>query len=238
MRFYVPENFRLTKKGRDHMNIFENRSNFIGTFEPERTKNSVQNLFKLAKEIREKLSKQGYLLDSYLSYVLEAANNTLLYEAAEKGFEAGSELQNLCYAVMDGSGALEEHPFYQTVKQSFDLQQDTYQERTTIMSLHSVLLADAFMEYATQSYVREQEAMLNILDDVKLCELYKKIIFLVDENLMEQLNLALKERFFIVPVVAGFMQGLTNDLLYSLTYRDSETSRQIFQLIMDAMSIE
>jgi hypothetical protein len=225
-------------KGRDHMNIFENRSSFIGAFEPERTKNSVQNLFKLAKEIREKLGKQGYLLDSYLSYVLEAANNTLLYEAAEKGFEAGSELQNLCYAVMDGSGALEEHPFYQTVKQSFDLQQDTYQERTTIMSLHSVLLADTFMDYATQSYVREQVDMLNILDDVKLCELYKKIIFLVDESLMEQLNLSLKERFFILPVVAGFMQGLTNDLLYSLTYRDSETSRQIFQLIMDDMSRE
>jgi hypothetical protein len=55
---------------------------------------------------------------------------------------------------------------------------------------------------------------------------------------MEQLNLMLKERFFTVPVVAGFMQGLTNDLLYSLTYRDSETSRQIFQLLMDAMSIE
>jgi len=63
-------------------------------------------------------------------------------------------------------------------------------------------------------------------------------VLIVDENLMEQLNLALKERFFIVPVIAGFMQGLANDLLYSLTYRDSETSKQIFQLIMDDMSDE
>jgi hypothetical protein len=39
-------------------------------------------------------------------------------------------------------------------------------------------------------------------------------------------------------VIAGFMQGLANDLLYSLTYRDSETSKQIFQLIMDGMSDE
>ena len=28
-------------KGRDRMNIFENRDNLIGAFEPERTKNSV-----------------------------------------------------------------------------------------------------------------------------------------------------------------------------------------------------
>lgn len=225
-------------KGRDHMNIFENRNSIIGSFEPERTKSSVQNLLRIAKEIREKLGKRGYMLDSYLSRILEAANNTLLYEAAEKGFEAGSELQNLCFDVIDGKGLQKEHPFYQTVKQSIDLQQDTYQERTTIMSLHCALLADMFMDYATQSYVQEQVDILNILDDVKLCELYKKIILLVDESLMEQLNLMLKERFFIVPVAVGFTQGLTNDLLYSLTYRDSETSKQIFQLIMDAMSIE
>ncbi len=225
-------------KGRDHMNIFENRDNLIGAFEPERTKNSVQNLFKLAKEIRDRLGKQGYLLDSYLSFVLEAANNTLLYEVAEKGFEAGSELQNLCFAVMDGSDALKEHPFYQAVKQSFDKHLYTYQERTTVMSLHSVLLADAFMEYAARCYLQEQESMLDVLDDVKLRELYKKIVHIVDENLMEQLNLALKERFFIVPAIAGFMQGLANDLLYSLTYRDSETSKQIFQLIMDDMPDE
>jgi len=139
---------------------------------------------------------------------------------------------------MDGSEALKEHPFYQAVKQSFEKQPYTYQERTTVMSLHSVLLADAFTEYAARRYLQEQESMLNVLDDVKLRELYKKIVNIVDENLMEQLNLALKERFFIVPVIAGFMQGLANDLLYSLTYRDSETSKQIFQLIMDDMPDE
>ena len=107
--------------------------------------------------------------------MLEAANNTLLYEAAEKGFEAGSELQNLCFAVMDGSDALKEHPFYQAVKQSFEKHPYTYQERTTVMSLHSVLLADAFTEYATRRYLQEQES-LNVL--MMCCASYIKKSFI------------------------------------------------------------
>lgn len=52
---------------------------------------------------------------------------------------------------------------------------------------------------------------------------------------METLNLRLKQRFLIAPLVPVFAQGLTNDLLYCLTSRDSETNRQIFQLAIDAI---
>lgn len=227
------------EKGRDIMNIFEKRESFLGCFEQEHTKNSIQNLFKLANEIRTKLGRQGYLLDSYLSLVLEAANNTMAYEATSEGFETASQLQELCFDVMDGNNVQKDHPFYQAVKQSFEGQFYTYQERFTVMSLHCVSLADAFLEYATQLFLKEQDEKLSIvLDDLKLCELYKKITHIIGEGLMENLNLILRQRFFIAPVVAGFMQGLTNDLLYCLIHRDNETSRQIFQLLMDNLPKE
>lgn len=37
------------------------------------------------------------------------------------------------------------------------------------------------------------------------------------------------------PVAAVFAQGLTDDLLYKLTSRDNETSKQMFQLIIDRL---
>lgn len=215
------------------MNIFENRSSIVGSLEPERISDSLKNLFTLAKEIRIKLGKQGYLIDNYLSLVLEAANSTLAYEAAEQGFESGSELQDLCNDILNGADNKKEHTFYQIVKESFANKKYDFQESITLINLHSVSLADAFLEYATQALQLEQESILDSMDDIKLRELYNKIILAVDEKLMEQLNNALKERFFITPVITVFMQGLTNDLLYSLTYRDNETGRQIFQLIMD-----
>ena len=36
--------------------------------------------------------------------------------------------------------------------------------------------------------------------------------------------------------VSVFVQGATNDLPYCLFYRDSETNKQIFQLLMDRQS--
>ncbi|MBZ0098597.1 MAG: hypothetical protein K8F30_05910, partial [Taibaiella sp.] len=164
---------------------------------------------------------------------------TLAYEAASEGFETASQLQELCFDVMDGSNVHKEHPFYQTVKKSFDGRADPHQEKFTAMSLHCVYLADTFLEHATKLFLEEQDEKLNsVLDDVKLCELYKKISCLIGEELMEKLNLILKQRFFIVSAVASFIQGLTNDLLLCLTERDDETNKQIFQLLMDDLEKE
>ena len=53
---------------------------------------------------------------------------------------------------------------------------------------------------------------------------------------METLNLRLKQRFLTAPLVPVFVQGATNDLLYCLLHRDSETNKQIFQLLVDGQS--
>jgi hypothetical protein len=43
----------------------------------------------------------------------------------------------------------------------------------------------------------------------------------------------LGQRFLIGKAMDIFLQGMTNQLLYSLTYRDRETSKQVFQLLLD-----
>ena len=52
---------------------------------------------------------------------------------------------------------------------------------------------------------------------------------------MESLNLKLKQNFLVAPLVPVFIQGFANDLLYRLTSRDIETSKQVFQLLSDSM---
>jgi hypothetical protein len=64
--------------------------------------------------------------------------------------------------------------------------------------------------------------------------MYRKIgAILGNEEPLEQLNLLLHQRFLIVTPMDGFLQGLTNDLLYSLTSRDVETSRLAVQLRLE-----
>jgi hypothetical protein len=54
-----------------------------------------------------------------------------------------------------------------------------------------------------------------------------------DEEDLERLNLLLRQRFLLVTPMAGFLQGLTNDLIYYLTSRDIETSRLAVQLWLE-----
>ena len=92
------------------------------------------------------------------------------------------------------------------------------------------------MNYYTSLFIKELESeSAGVGDMVRFRELYEQISQTVGESYMEELNRQLKQRFLIAPTALSFAQGLTYDLLYKLTYRDPETSRQMFQLLLDAM---
>ena len=193
----------------------------------------------LARDIRLKLGRQGYLLDSYLSLFLEAANAVLAYEAAEDGFERSGELRSLCFNVIDRGNTEKDHPLYDMALNTLIARTDIlrYQERQTRMHLLYTILSDEFLAFIAKHFQQEVDDRLGtVYDSQKLINLFSRISEVVGEPLMETLNLRLKQRFLLAPLVSVFAQGLTNDLLYCLTSRDSETSKQVFQLLLDSMS--
>lgn len=50
---------------------------------------------------------------------------------------------------------------------------------------------------------------------------------------MEKLNLLIRQRFQVTTAMSGFLQGVTNSLLYELTERDTETNKTVLQLWLD-----
>lgn len=221
------------------MNIFETHEGFSGRFDPNSTGGTLLSLLTLAGDIRLRLGSQGYLLDSYLSLFMEGANAMLAYEAGSDGFERGGELRSLCFDVLDRGGTEKDHPFYDTALNTLIARMDTmrYQERQTRMNLLYASLADDFLLFAVKHFLREAESRIGDNCDIpKLTDLYRRISEAAGETLMETLNLRLKQRFFTAPLVPVFVQGATNDLLYCLLHRDSETNKQIFQLMMDGQS--
>lgn len=220
------------------MNIFEHRNSFFGSLAGEVTDSSLLSLFQLAKHIRQRMGKQGYLLDCYLSRFFEGISNALAFDAADEGFQSGGELQNLCFHALDGIEPDKEHPLYHRVKEAYAKQEGVlpYQERYTRLCLLFFPLADELMEYATAGFVADQENALNgVVDEICFQELYNQISHLAGESMMEELNQRLKQRFLIAPLIAVFAQGLTDDLLDRLTSRDLETSKQMFQLLLDSL---
>lgn len=221
------------------MNIFETYTEFFGHFDSDSTGGSLLSLLTLARNIRLKLGRQGYLLDSYLSLFLDAANAVMVYEAADNGFNRSGKLRRLCFDIID-RGDMEKDPrIYNTALKAMIAQTDVlrYQERHTRMSLLFAILSDEFLFSTVKYFKQEMDDRLNAAyDSQELIYLFKRISEAVGEPLMETLNLRLKQRFILVPLVTVFSQGVTNDLLYCLTSRDGETSKQVFQLLMDSIS--
>ena len=73
------------------------------------------------------------------------------------------------------------------------------------------------------------------IDFFRLKEFYNQISQIVGEPFMEEFNLRLKKRFLLAPIAVVFAQGFTDELLDRLMCRDPETSRLIFQLMIDVL---
>ncbi|OQB12602.1 MAG: hypothetical protein BWY15_02165 [Firmicutes bacterium ADurb.Bin193] len=213
------------------MNIFSKEDAFIGANEVSKDI-CIEKIFELAGDIRARLEKQSYLLDKYISLILETANNTLVFEAATDGFESGSTLRNLCRIIVDGETQEKEHPFYEIVKQKITENPLPYQEKVTKVDIYFAMLAEEYLAFVLDEFIEEQLYKLRTnLDIIYLKELYNRISAVVGEDAMDNLNLMLKQRFLKVLPVNAFIQGLTNDLLYCLNYRDLETEKLVWQLI-------
>lgn len=221
------------------MNIFENESGLLGDATAKHLKHSFGEFFKQASEIRTKLGKQGYLLDKYLSYLFETSNEILAYEAASDGFETGGILDSLCSGILSGDSQNTDNPFYCEVKSYIDAHPLKFQERATKVSVYSSVLSERCLNRMCKDYYERIELKAHsVLDVCDFRNLYSRISeILGNAEAMENLNLLFRQRFLIVTSMASFLQGTTNELLYSLTYRDKESSKQIFQLLLDEPSL-
>lgn len=219
------------------MNIFHHTDSFFSCTDNGVTEDSLLSIFKLAKQIRLRLGKQGYLLDHYLSMIFEGmSGGQLAFESADEGFRIGGDLQGLLFHVLDGTEPQHEHPLYSRTKELYEQYADKliFQEHYTNLCILLFFLADEAMLDSTGKFIKEQVTNIGgSLDIIRVQEVYDQISHIAGESMLEELNQRIKQRFIIAPASALFAQGFTDELLYKLTYRDIETSRQMFQLLLD-----
>ena len=168
-------------------------------------------------------------------YLFETTNQTLAYSAASDGFGAAGELIGLCAGIVRGEPMHTDHACFKQVREYIEAHPLAFQEPHTQVSMYCVLLNSNFIKVAAEKYYTEvKNDSMAVLDICDLHELYAKICGLLGgEEAMETLNLLFRQRFLITDTMTVFLQATTNQLLYSLTHRDRETSKQVFQLLLD-----
>lgn len=220
------------------MDIFQNAETFYGGESKEVAEVPLLSIFRLAKQIRLQLGPKGYLLDSYLDIVFQGLMSGSVSDVLEDGLNAAFDLQpSLLQHIVEGAKQDMPHPLYHRVQEVYEQNPSvkSFQEHRTRMYLLMALLGDKPLVSALSEFAAEQHScLLSTIDIVVLRELYGNICCYVNESLMEELNRKLR-RFQVVSLRDAFLQGYTNDLLYQLTWRDPESSKQIFQLLLDIL---
>ncbi len=216
------------------MNIFEKSSDIYGNYSSEKMQQMTKNFLDAVKSVRNKLGSRAYKLDQYLNMIFEAASCTDSFDAMSDGSSFFSELRVLCRGILNYESENKEHPFYQTARSFIENHRFPYREKYTLLEIYCVLLIPQFTDYAVNEYTEKIKRKVNsAVDTVALSQYYDLIADLVGEEEMETLNNAIRERFIMISAVNSFLQSITDECLYCLTYRDPETSKQVFQLIQE-----
>lgn len=217
------------------MNIFQSESDIFGNYGPESLQNLLCEFLSQAQSVSTRLGKEAHLLDKYLSYLLEAANLRLAYNAASDGFEYGSRLRLLCAGILRGE-VQEKDSFFCQAKSYIETHPLPFLEQPTQLAVYWIALSEPFLESACLEYYQELSVESSMFLDIHdLNELYKEICAILSGSEdMDQLNLQFRKRFLIAPAMAVFQQGMADHLIYSLTLRDNETSKQVFQLLLES----
>lgn len=221
------------------MNIFQDLGAFYGNSDRMAAGDSLLSIFRQAKLIRLQLGQKGYLLDNYLDLVFQGFDLGDLPDAIEKGVDTAYGLQRaLLSDVVEGKEPETPHPLYKEIQKIYDRHSKVhaFQEHRTRLYLLTALAEKELLEYAVSAFMGSQEQYwLGSGEIVSLCELYDAVSSLVGDAQIDELNSQLKSRFQICSAMSAFIQGFTNDLQYQLTWRDPETSKQIFQLLLDIL---
>lgn len=215
------------------MNMFMETEDYVKGLTPDSIVESEKEFFKIFGAIRGRLGGKQYLLDYYVRKTLEAINFTSAYENADAGFQEVGSLRRLCTDILDGGGD-ESDPMFLNVKEKIEKYRPQFQERETLRAIAITLAFPEFLKLATEEFIAEEsDELVSAIDNLKQQELFNTISVIVGEQEMERLNFAIKRRFLIVPAVNNYLQGLSDDYLYSFLHRDKETERHIFQILLD-----
>jgi len=214
---------------------FEKEYDFIGDLSVKDMRCSMEGLFAEARNIRRQLGKQAYLLDKYLTYLMESVNRTLAYESGTEGFDNFSELRGICRDIIRGEKRNTDRFLYEQAEDFIGTNPIGCLEVQTKVSLYTAMLSGYYLEVMATIFNREQKSGLaEVLDIIDFRQLYGRICELLgSEEEMKHIDRLFRQSFLLTTPMACYLQGMANSLLYDLISRDRESSKLVFQLLLD-----
>lgn len=196
---------------------------------------SSHALFTGLKPYYDQLGDCQSALVQYISEMIGATNVTMLYEAAETGFETANRLHQICKLLADENGIdPKHHEYYDAIRNKREAY-SRFSDNRTILDLYYLELFDFHAEVSMNRYHMEQETKMLEFASLPTLSRFHSALEKKLGNAAQDISSMLIEYFVCVRVMDAFRQGMLNEYHYSLSNVDAETGKPIFQLWMETL---
>lgn len=189
------------------MNIFMKPNIFSEELPVREISESYCAFFALAQELRIKLGTKAYLLDNYISCLLDVAESTLSVSVYDDGMESISGLYAVIRNAMNSDKNDITHPFLKTGREFISAHPLELQERETKTAVYVALLVSDYVDVCVKDYrERLRIVIAEEFDALTLDSLYKDLCGLLQgEGELERLNKLFYRRFLTAGAEAAYL---------------------------------
>ena len=215
------------------MNIFENRDIFFGKPNFASIRGNMDEFWKLANEIKSELGEEGYYLDRYLSVIFDTLADIDLNTATIIADNMCSSIIKNCYIIFEDKQEHEKNEFFEIVKNYVDRHPVNFKESHTKVEYYAGKIIIENLEMLIKEFKKRYlDRILGRIDYLVALELFKKITSIICKDKMENFNYVMTKSFVFGPINISILQQFVAHSIGTFLYRDSESSKQIYQHII------
>lgn len=218
------------------MNMLNTTEAFKGKPPVDFLRDSLWTLLEQAAAMRRDLGKRGYLIDQYLSKLFWMLEKNNVENLGDKGYRGVDSLRELCRFAVRGQE--KDAAGFKEIKEFVEAHPLPFLEERTKIEYYTVQTADTYLKVCFKKFNDwELEKMCQRYDVEDLAEISRSIEkFLGGDDSLNRLNHHYFDTVFRFRYNDLYLRGFMDNLVYSLLERDRETSRYVFQLLIDGIT--
>ena len=220
------------------MNIFQNRDRFFGKPNFMSIRANMNEFWKEASKIKSELGDKGYYLDKYLSVIFETIADLDLGTASSIADNLCSDIFRDCCIVCCGDDVLikgkEKSEFFEIVKKYIDEHPVDFNESHTKVEFYTGKILTQNLELLYEVFKKRYKTrVFKDIDYPIASKYFEKISSIIGESRMEQFNDILDEAFILSPIGLSAVEHFISYALGTFLYRDPESSKMLYQLMIE-----
>lgn len=216
------------------MNIFDELTGLFGEPKEGELKGISSDFWNTAREIREKMGENAYVLDSYLYEIFSALDSIIVTNVTDEAENVINKVYFLCKNIVEYEPVKSKDSFYELAHNYIISHPLPYKESETRFKLYIALLMDDFTDMFIEKIYREiHNITFTAYNHDTVKENFEKIRNVVGTEKIKALNDLIEKRFTIPTIIDIFKRTVTRELFSYLLFQDKQTSKRVFQLILE-----